>query len=127
MTAIDHLGAQKYISLTTFRRDGSAVPTPVWQVRDGDRLLVITDAASGKAKRIRNDGRVTIAPCDMRGRVNGDVHDARARLLDASETAVVLEKIEKKYGFMAKAIAWGERLRRRSAPSERVGIEITLV
>lgn len=124
---IDNLGAQKYICVTTFRRDGTAVPTPVWQVREGDHLLVITDASSGKAKRIRNDGRVTVAACDMRGRVSGVAHEARARLLDPDQTARVQQLIEQKYGFMAKVIGWGERLRRRSAPSERVGIELTLM
>ena len=41
-SALDVLGQSRYIRLTTFRRDGTPVPTPVWQVRDGDRLLVIT-------------------------------------------------------------------------------------
>ena len=64
---IDRLAAGKYLSLTTFRKDGSAVSTPVWVARDGDHLYVMTDPSSGKATRLRNSGRVRLAPCDMRG------------------------------------------------------------
>ncbi len=53
---LDRLSAEKYILLTTFRKDGRAVPTPVWAVRDGEALAVWTRADSGKVKRIRHNG-----------------------------------------------------------------------
>src|SRR5215218_1336099 len=53
----------KYLSLTSFRRDGTGVATPVWFVEAGGRLLVETDASSYKVRRIRRDPRVTVAPC----------------------------------------------------------------
>jgi uncharacterized protein len=53
----------RYLSLTSFRRDGTGVAAPVWFVEDGKRPLVETDAASYKVRRIRRDPRVTIAPC----------------------------------------------------------------
>jgi PPOX class probable F420-dependent enzyme len=65
-TAIDALGSAKYISVTTFRKDGTPVATPVWLVRDGASLMVITDPTSGKAKRLRNNPAVLVSPCDMR-------------------------------------------------------------
>ncbi len=68
MAAIDQLGEQEYISLTTFKRNGTGVATPVWVMRDSDHLYVITEAGSGKAKRLRNFSRVMVAPSDMRGR-----------------------------------------------------------
>lgn len=66
MSTVEELARGTYLSLTTFRRDGTAVPPPVWLVRDGKALRVITQADSGKAKRLRNDSRVLVAPCDAR-------------------------------------------------------------
>ncbi|MEU6182867.1 PPOX class F420-dependent oxidoreductase [Streptomyces coeruleorubidus] len=65
--SVERLAACRYVLLTTFRRDGRAVPTPVWVMRDGDCLAVWSVADAGKVKRIRNSGRVTVAPCDWRG------------------------------------------------------------
>ncbi|MEV5447304.1 PPOX class F420-dependent oxidoreductase, partial [Streptomyces sp. NPDC052644] len=65
VTDLDRLAAEKYVLLTTFRKDGRAVSTPVWAVRDDDTLAVWTVADSGKVKRIRRDGTVTVAPCDV--------------------------------------------------------------
>ena len=56
-----------YVSLTTFRRTGAPVPTPVWAAPDGDSLVVWTRADSGKVKRLRHTSRVTVAPSDIRG------------------------------------------------------------
>ena len=71
MTTLDRLGAEKYVLLTTFRKDGRAVPTPLWAVPDGTGLAVWTPTGSGKVKRIRNSGLVTVAPCDLRGNPTG--------------------------------------------------------
>src|SRR5437867_2586309 len=60
-----------YLSLTTFRRDGSAVATPVWFVHDFDRLLVQTDGSSGKVQRLQRNPHAIVAPCTARGRVTG--------------------------------------------------------
>ena len=58
---------QKYISLETYRKNGQAVRTPVWFADSDGQLYVYTLADAGKAKRLRNDPRARIAPCDMRG------------------------------------------------------------
>ena len=60
----------KYLSLTSFKRDGTGVATPVWFVSDNGHLLVETDADSYKVKRIRRDAHVRIALCDARGRIH---------------------------------------------------------
>ena len=70
---VEKLARGRYLSLTTFRRDGTPVATPVWVARQGDELVVYTARSSGKVKRLRNNNRVLLAPCNMRGRVNGDV------------------------------------------------------
>jgi PPOX class probable F420-dependent enzyme len=75
----------KYLSLTSFRRDGTGVATPVWFVEADGRLLVETDAASYKVRRIRRDPRVTIAPCTATGRLRGIPVPARAELLPDAE------------------------------------------
>ncbi len=71
----------KYLSVTSFRRDGTPVATPVWFVQEDDHLLVETGAASYKVKRIRGNPSVTIAPCTATGRVRGDQVSARAEVL----------------------------------------------
>jgi PPOX class probable F420-dependent enzyme len=71
----------KYISVTSFKRDGTGVATPVWFVADDGRLFVETDADSYKVRRIRHDPHVRIAPCDARGRLRGELVDADARIL----------------------------------------------
>jgi PPOX class probable F420-dependent enzyme len=73
------LGGEDFVSLTTFRRTGEPVPTPVWVARDGDALVVITSATSGKVKRIRRDPRVVLRPCDRRGTVAPDAPSAEGR------------------------------------------------
>ena len=87
----------KYLSLTTYRRDGSPVSTPVWFVADGRDLLVETDAASYKVKRIRHNPHVHIAPCDARGRLRGDAIDAEARILTEDERERVERLLARKY------------------------------
>lgn len=118
--ALDRLAAGKYVSLTTFRRDGTPVPTPVWLVRDDDRLLVTTEASSGKAKRIRNNADVLVAPCDVRGRLLGDAVPARATLQTAEHSARTADLIRRRYGLM------GRLFMMRGRPENRVGITIEL-
>ena len=68
-TATELLGNERYVLLTTFRKTGVGVPTAVWVGRDGDTLLVTTRDDAGKVKRVRNNGRVELTPCDIRGNV----------------------------------------------------------
>jgi hypothetical protein len=85
--------------------------------------VVITDATSGKAKRIRNSGRVVLAPCDMRGKVTGASVDGVARLTDSTETERITAQIKRKYGLAYTMITLLERLRRRDSNGS-VGIRI---
>lgn len=87
----------KYLSLTSFRRDGSGVATPVWFVAENGHLLVETDADSYKVKRIRRDAHVRIAACDARGRLRGEPVDAEARILPNSERERVEQLLARKY------------------------------
>lgn len=95
----DTLEDHSYLSLTTYRKSGERVSTPVWFARAGDALYVFTDVESGKVKRIRNDPRVSLAPCDMRGRVRGGSIEAAARALDEHEFALADRAFAGKYGW----------------------------
>jgi uncharacterized protein len=114
----------KYVLLTTFKRDGSAVPTPVWAVDDDGALLIWTPRNSGKVKRIRNSGRVTVAPCTMRGKPTGELLDATATLLDATGTARVQGAIGRKYGWLGRTLI--TRAVRRGGQGSLVGIRVDL-
>jgi len=76
-TALAALGDERFVSLTTFRRSGEAVSTPVWVGRDGDALVVTTPRDSGKVKRLRSDDRVELRPCSRSGRVADGVAPLR--------------------------------------------------
>jgi uncharacterized protein len=87
----------KYLSITSYKRDGTAVATPVWFVSDAGRLLAVTDADSYKVKRIRHNPAVTIYPCTATGRLRGAPVTAHAVLLDDSQTDRVEQLIAHKY------------------------------
>ncbi|MGY1813102.1 PPOX class F420-dependent oxidoreductase [Blastococcus sp. SYSU D00820] len=96
MAALPH---STYVSLTTFRRTGAAVPTPVWAAPDGDSLVVWTRADSGKVKRLRHTARVTVAPCDVRGRVRGPAVEATGEFVDRAEWPQALAALRRTYGL----------------------------
>jgi uncharacterized protein len=108
------LAEEKYLSLTTYRRDGSAASTPVWFVVDEGRLFVWTSASSWKAKRVRRDPRVRIAACDFRGHVHGDAWDATARFLTDSDGERVQQLLLAKYPVARRLLAWFTALVRRA-------------
>ena len=112
MATVGQLGAEKYVLLTTFRRDGRAVPTPLWVVPDGTGLGFWTPAGTGKLKRIRNNGRVTVQPCDIRGNPSGEPIEAQARIGDAADMARVMDGIKRKYGLVGRLSLIGSRIRR---------------
>src|SRR5699024_9475480 len=110
-TELDRLSAETYVLLTTFRRDGVPVPTAVWVARDGNELLVWTERKAGKVKRVRNNGLVELAPCDVRGRrTRGARATGRARLLDV-ESERARDAIADKYGFLGRTALFFSRLR----------------
>jgi PPOX class probable F420-dependent enzyme len=99
---------QKYISLTTVRKNGAKIATPVWFGEDGDRLYVMTRSTMGKVKRIRNNPLVEVAPCTIRGKVTGAKFFAHARILPPDEHTHARQAINRKY--------WAARL---SSPFSR--------
>lgn len=106
----DALEDYRYVRLSTFRKSGQAVPTPVWFALAGDNLYVVTGRNTGKAKRIRNNPGVAVAPSDFRGRPKGRDVRAVARLTDEQKGGTADRALREKYGWQYSAFEFVERL-----------------
>ena len=99
---LDSLARARYISLTTFRTDGTEVSTPVWVVSDdGKRLLVWTGASTWKVKRVRSNPRVLVAASNIRGKEKGERYEGTARIVDDVDVEVL---IRRKYGWQKRLL-----------------------
>jgi len=105
---VSALQGQKYISLASFRKTGVAVRTPLWFVEDDGALYIFTNPKSGKCKRMKNNPRVTIAPCTMRGRVTGQEFSGAANFLPPEEFPRVRKMLEGKYWLMKLPFLWSK-------------------
>jgi uncharacterized protein len=126
-STFDDLGSHDFVSLTTYRRSGVGVPTPVWIGRDGDALVVTTPAGSGKVKRIRANPRVEMRPCSRRGRVDEasvPVAGMAEIITDEATCARLTGILRAKYGLQFRLVMAVERLL-RSGESRRVLLRIT--
>jgi uncharacterized protein len=129
-TRLDERFRGKYLSITSFKRDGTGVATPVWFVVDGERLLVVTDPNSFKAKRIRRNPRVMVAPCSATGRLRGEPVPAQAEFLPEDEMDRVERLIARKYRvdrvLILPIYRLIQRLRGSAVGTEGVALAITL-
>lgn len=103
------LGREKYVELTTFRRNGDPVRTPVWVGAGRGDLLVFTAPDSGKVKRLRNDPRVELAPCGRRGEVAPDVVRTPGRaviITDPKEQSWASTRLAASYPFAFRVLSW---------------------
>ena len=110
---LDQFEGQKYLSLQTFRKNGTPVDTPVWFAEDGERFYVYSLANAGKVKRIRNNPNVKVIPCDIRGNTRGEWVDANARIVDKPEAERAHNLLNKKYGLMKRVGGLFSKLMRR--------------
>lgn len=94
--------AHKYIALTTYRKTGAPVLTPVWFVKQDGRLIVWTAIDSGKAKRLRNNPCVQLGPSDHSGKLLDAVEEGTARFIPESEHAALKKAFQAKYGWQEK-------------------------
>jgi uncharacterized protein len=111
------LDGQKYLSLETFRKNGVGVRTPIWFAADKESAAVVlyiyTIGETGKVKRIRNNPRVRVAPCDMRGNVTGEFVEARAEILSGDAAAHGVELLNRKYFPWKQLLAFFAMFSRR--------------
>jgi PPOX class probable F420-dependent enzyme len=105
----------RYVSLATYRRDGTEVATPVWFAEAGGKLYVFTAGESGKVKRLRRSSRARIAPCDARGGLRGQWQHATAQLITDGE---LIERartaLRAKYGLQLRVFDFFARLAGRA-------------
>lgn len=123
--ALGEIGTADYVLLTTYRKDGTPVATPLWAVADGGKLYVWTVTDSWKVKRLRRNPAVTVQPCDVKGAPHGTVVEGTGRILDAAGTECVRGLLRRKYRVFGPLVILGSTLRR--GKSGTVGIEITPV
>src|SRR5271155_2517123 len=111
--ALSALGAEKFVSLTTFKKDGTPVAAPMWIGRDGDHLFVWTPADSWKAKRAKNNPRVVLVPCSRGGKVREGAEpvDGIAEVITEPATVQRLAGvIRRKYGLEFIVVTFIERV-----------------
>jgi uncharacterized protein len=105
---------QRYLNMETYRKTGKPVATPLWFAEENGTLYIYSLANAGKVKRIRNNPKIRIVPCDMRGKPKGNWVEAKARLVDERGAALGHQLLNKKYGWMKKVgDAFSKAMQRR--------------
>jgi PPOX class probable F420-dependent enzyme len=125
MTVVDEIGRSRYVSITTFRKDGTGVATPVWHVVNGGELFVVSDAGAWKVKRIRNNSHVVVTVCGIRGKIAPDAPSAQgtARLLDKADTETARTLVARKY-VLSRIGNWFAKILHLRRPPV-IGIAVT--
>ena len=110
---------KRYLNLESYRKSGAAVRTPLWFANDEDEgegvLYIYSVADAGKVKRIRNDARVRVVPCTLRGAPRGEWVEGRAQILDAAGAAHGHHLLRRKYLLKRVGDFFGRLRRRRHA------------
>jgi uncharacterized protein len=95
---------EKFVASTTFRQSGAGVPTPTWIVAlDHGRVAFWTSSASGKCKRLLKNPRITLQPCDARGRLkagSSPVEGTAELVTSGADFDAVQARIRAEYGLM---------------------------
>jgi PPOX class probable F420-dependent enzyme len=119
------LDQERYISLETFRKDGTGVATPVWAAALDGRLVIVTDGTSFKVKRLRNNAKIRAAACDARGKLKGPWFDGQCRIVDDPARAERARRaLRDKYGWQMWLLDTAARLSRRMA--RRAYLEVAI-
>jgi PPOX class probable F420-dependent enzyme len=121
---VARLSKGKYLLVTTFRRDGTPVPTPVWVGRDGDEVIVWTRSDTGKVKRIRNNAGVELSACNARGTPRGPSVSGTARILDADGSQRGRTLLKRKYGLSGRVVIGSSELFRGRTSSLCLAISL---
>ena len=116
----------QYVALTTYRRDGTPVVTPVWAAAEGDSLFIFSNPNAGTVKRVRNSSRATVAPCTATGTITGAALPAEAFLLSKDQMPKVWSLLVKKYGIAARLFVVYDSVRSLVGKARAAGIELRL-
>lgn len=118
---VEKFNNHQYINVETFRKNGIGVKTPVWFAQDGTSLVVHTEKTSGKMKRIRNNPKIMVAPCDGRGKLLGEWIEAQAEIIsDEVEINRVNTLVTQKYGFIKRMFDAMGKLRKSAYGAFRI-------
>ena len=126
---LDALFPGRYLSVTSFKLDGTGVATPLWFVSDGQRLLALTDLHSAKVRRMRHNPRVLVAPCRASGKPRGEPLPARAEVLTESTDLehvreLLIGRYKISYRLVMLIYRLGRRLRDRSSVADGAALAI---
>ena len=102
MSLLEQLESEKYISVETFKKNGEGVKTPVWFVIRDETIFVTTRDQTGKFKRLKNNTKVNVAVCSMKGYLKSQWSSGVATILPDEKVKEAVKWRDKKYGFMAK-------------------------
>ena len=119
--AASELKDHKYVSITSFRRNGEGVATPVWFVTDGEDVFIWTVSTSGKVKRMRRNPIVRLAPCKFDGRLMGPCFERRASVLRDDSDRALDSAFRSKYGLLYRA----DRVLSKLSGKKRVFVKIS--
>lgn len=116
---------EQYLSLSTRKRDGSRVETPVWFAKEGEFVYIFSEGSAWKVKRIRNFSDVLMSPCTVTGKITGDAVKGEAEILsEASDIKEAYQALLRKYGWKLRLLDMGSRLAGKI--NKRVFIRIQL-
>jgi PPOX class probable F420-dependent enzyme len=121
----------RYLSVTSFKRDGTGVATPVWFVSDGRRLFALTDRHSAKVRRMRRNLRVLVASCRVNGKLRSEPVRARVEVLTATPElervqTLLTERYKISYRLVMLIYRLGRRLRGRRSVADGAALAITV-
>jgi len=121
----------RYLSITSFKRDGTGIATPVWFVSDGSRLFAFTDLHTWKIKRIRRNPHVLVASCWPWGKLHREAVLARAEVLtDTADLERVRELLLARYRISYRVVMFfyrlGRRVRGKQTVADGAALAITL-
>ena len=106
------LSRARYLSLESYRRDGTAVRTPLWFAADGDGTFYVYSRADAfKVKRLRRAPGCRIAACDIWGNVSGPWLDATAAVVSGAAAARGMALLDRRYWPWKQLIGVLARLR----------------
>jgi PPOX class probable F420-dependent enzyme len=129
--ALDAAFPGRYLSVTSFKRDGTGVATPVWFVSDGRRLFALTDLHSAKVRRMRRIPRVLVASCRADGRLRSKPVPARVEVLTAAPDLervrrLLLQRYKLSYRLVMLIYRLGRRVRGQSRLADGAALAITV-
>jgi uncharacterized protein len=128
---LDALFPGRYLSVTSFKRDGTGIATPVWFVSDGRRLFALTDLHSAKVRRMRRNPRVLVASCRPGGKLLGAPIPARAEVLTGTADLdrvqrLLRDRYKLSYRLTMLFYRLGRRLRGEPSVADGAALAITV-